>query len=106
MKTLRSSLLSLFLAVGLAAGAASVHAHGGHHGGIATEPAKAVKAPFDIVHTRISTQGNVAVFHMAVSGEAGDTKPAASGKLAGSSVFSYVWPTSLDPYVVGFESKA
>lgn len=104
MTPVRTTSLSLFLTVGLAA-VASGHGNG-HHGGIASQPAKAVKAPFDIVHTRISTQGNVAVFHMAVSGKAGETRPAASGKLAGSSVFSYVWPTSLDPYAVGFESKA
>jgi hypothetical protein len=104
MSFLRSSLLSAFLIAGLVAGASG---HGsGHHGGIATDQVKNVKATFDIVHTRISTQGNEAVFHMAVSGKAGETRPAASGKLAGSSVFSYVWPTSLDPYAVGFESKA
>src|SRR5690606_13204766 len=62
--------------------------------------------PFAIVHTRVSTEGNTAVFQMAVSGKAGATRPARSGKLAGSKVFSYVWPTSLDPAVVGFEPKA
>lgn len=104
MNFLRSSFLSAFLIAGLVA-AASGHGSS-HHGGIVTDQVKNVRAPFDIVHTRISTQGNVAVFHMAVSGKAGETRPAASGKLAGSSVFSYVWPTSLDPYAVGFESKA
>lgn len=77
-----------------------------HAGGLASEAKPAVDAPFDIVHTRISTQGNIATFHMAVSGKAGASRPASSGKLAGSSVFSYVWPTSLDPSVVGFEPKA
>jgi hypothetical protein len=43
---------------------------------------------------------------MAVSGKAGASKPTKSGKLAGSQVFSYVWPTSLDPSTVGFEAKA
>src|SRR3546814_17306783 len=43
---------------------------------------------------------------MAVSGKAGASRPTRSGKLAGSSVFSYVWPTSLDPSIVGFEPKA
>ena len=28
------------------------------------------------------------------------------GKLAGSDVFSYVWPTTIDPYEVGFEKGA
>jgi hypothetical protein len=77
-----------------------------HTGGIHSKPAAAVRAPFDIVHTKISTEGNVAVFHVAVSGKAGSSKPTKFGKLAGSSVFSYVWPTTMDPSVVGFESKS
>lgn len=77
-----------------------------HTGGIQSAPAKAVEAPFDIVHTRIARDGNTAVFHIAVSGKAGQSHPSATGKLAGSSVFSYVWPTSLDPSVVGFDKGA
>lgn len=73
--------------------------------GIATQATATVEAPFDIVHTRISTEGNLAIFHMAVSGKAGAIRPAKSGQLAGSSVFSYVWPTSLDPSVIGFEPE-
>lgn len=99
------ALLPSLLLAGLA-GPAFAHGPGGHRGGIATPAAKAVRAPFDIVHTKVTTKGNVATFHMAVSGKAGATKPAKSGQLAGSSVFSYVWPTSLDPSVVGFEPKA
>ena len=79
---------------------------GAHTGGIQGKSAKAVQAPFDIVHTRVTTEGNVAVFHMHTSGKAGASKPTKTGKLAGSSVFSYVWPTSLDPSVVGFEAKS
>jgi hypothetical protein len=104
MRSLSASFLLLALATGFASGA-SAHDQG-HPAGIATEPRRAVEAPFDIVHTRISTTGNVAVFHMAVSGKAGESRPAKSGQLAGASVFSYVWPTSLDSSVVGFESKA
>jgi hypothetical protein len=81
-------------------------AHEHHSGGIKTESNKGIKATFDIVHTKITTEGNVAVFHMGVSGKAGASKPTKSGKLAGSAVFSYVWPTSLDPSTVGFEAKA
>ena len=77
-----------------------------HAGGIATTPNSNVKAPYDIFHTRISTEGNVATFHIAVSGKAGANKPSKTGKVAGSNVFSYVWPTSLDPSTVGFESKS
>jgi hypothetical protein len=74
--------------------------------GIQSPASKAVLAPFDVVQARISTEGNVATFHMAVSGKAGANKPAKTGKLAGSSVFSYVWPTSIDPAAVGFEAKS
>ncbi len=104
MQRMTSSVLFASLLAGLA-GAASAH-EGGHHGGIATEASNTVQAPFDIVHTRITTKGNLAVFHMAVSGKAGASRPTPSGKLAGSDVFSYVWPTSLDSSVVGFEPKA
>jgi len=76
-----------------------------HHttGGIAAPKSTATLAPFDIVHANITTKGNVAVFHMTVSGKAGNNKPAPAGQLAGSDVFSYVWPTSIDSYEVGFE---
>lgn len=54
------------------------HEHG-HEGGIATEASDAIPAPFDIVHARITTDSNVAVFHIAVSGRAGESKPAPPG---------------------------
>src|SRR5690606_28552271 len=60
------------------------------------------RADFDIVHARITSTGHNAHFHMAVAGSAGNTKPLASGSLAGSEVYSYVWPTSLNPAAVGF----
>lgn len=87
-------------------GAAHAHEAGKHQGGLKPAPDAAVHADFDIVHSRIRTDGNVAIFHMAVSGKAGASKPAATGKLAGSDVFSYVWPTTIDPYEVGFERGA
>lgn len=80
--------------------------HSHHHGGIQAEQNSQVKAPFDIIHTKITTDGNIATFHMAVSGKAGVTTPTATGKLAGSDVFSYVWPTSIDSAEVGFEKEA
>lgn len=98
------------LALALAAATpVSAHDHPGkkaHQGGIQSAAGKTAPAPFDIVHTRITTEGNTAVFHIAVSGKAGASKPTRAGKLAGSTVFSYVWPTSLDPAVVGFEPKS
>lgn len=109
-RIMRHGILKL-LAATLAATAGNVMAHDGHgvgkhSGGILVKPAQAVEADFDIVHAKISAEGRVAVFHMAVSGKAGRTVPAASGKLAGSAVFSYVWPTTIDPYEVGFERGA
>ncbi|MGC1467866.1 MAG: hypothetical protein WA793_00660 [Sphingorhabdus sp.] len=74
-----------------------------HKGGIQPTANTAVLAPFDIVHAKIKTEGNVAVFHMAVSGRAGVTRPTPTGKFEGSTVFSYVWPTTIDPWEVGFE---
>lgn len=74
-----------------------------HTGGIVADRSPNTLAPFDIVHARIRTEGNVAVFHMAVSGRAGETMPTPTGQFAGSEVFSYVWPTTIDPYEVGFE---
>lgn len=93
------------LALAVSAASDLAHAHD-HKGGIHSKPAKAVVAAFDIFHTRISTEGNTAVFHMAVAGKAGASKPARTGKLAGSKVFSYVWPTTLDPSAVGFDEKS
>lgn len=63
-------------------------------------------ADFDIVHTKITTQNNIVTFHMAVAGNAGSNKPNSIGKLAGSSVYSYVWPTSINSSAVGFEKDA
>jgi hypothetical protein len=108
MRHLQTICLPALLCAGLMGGA-SAHDTGhdaAHHGGIATAPKPGVQSPFDIVHTRVSTEGKVAIFHMAVSGKAGATRPSKSGKLAGSTVFSYVWPTTLDPSTVGFEPKA
>ena len=99
------STTQTFVAIALVLAGTLAVAHE-HKGGIQSKPAKAVVPAFDIVHTRISTEGNVATFHVAVSGKAGASKPAKTGKLAGSHVFSYVWPTTLDPATVGFEAKA
>jgi len=81
-------------------------AHNQHSGGIQTPVSKTALPPFDIIHTKVTTEGNVATFHMAVSGKVGKSKPTSTGQLAGSNVFSYVWPTSIDSYEVGFAKKA
>lgn len=103
MQALNLSIIFFSLLIGVTNAAA----HGTKHdGGIATKPSTATAAPFDIVHTRVGIEGNTAIFHIAVSGAAGAIRPKKSGTLAGSQVFSYVWPTSLDPSVVGFDRGA
>ncbi|MBW9262907.1 MAG: hypothetical protein K1566_03955 [Candidatus Thiodiazotropha sp. (ex. Lucinisca nassula)] len=97
------SLISVLTLISLSLPAC---AHQEHQGGIKAEKGNAKLAPFDIIHTKLSSEGNTALFHMAVSAEAGSSKPTATGQLAGSHVFSYVWPTSIDSYSVGFESNA
>ncbi|WP_442680079.1 hypothetical protein ACSBM8_02390 [Sphingomonas sp. ASY06-1R] len=71
-----------------------------------TAQAGNAKSPsFDIVHTQIAREGDDLVFRMAVSGKAGASKPTKVGKLAGSTIYSYVWPTSLNSSAVGFEQN-
>ncbi|WP_127558514.1 hypothetical protein [Saccharospirillum alexandrii] len=96
MKTIHAlSLLPLFIPCFAAA-------HEGHETGILTPTDPEVEADFDIVHARITSNGQSAHFHMAVSGVSGDTRAKATGSLAGSDVYSYVWPTNLSPSAVGF----
>ena len=82
----------------LALSAASAVAHE-----IKSDKGGKVDAAFDVVRTNISTEGKDAVFRIGVSGKAGSAKPTPTGKLAGSTVYSYVWPTSLDSGTVGFD---
>ncbi len=98
-------LLTTALAVvGPAAGFA--HGEGDHAQGIAAIAGNAQHAGFDIVAAAITTEGRIATITMSVSGTPGATAPEAVGGLAGAPVFSYVWPTSLDPAIVGFEAGA
>lgn len=66
-------------------------------------PAGGADPAYDIVQTQIRKDGGNVVFSMRVSGKAGAVKPTPTGKLAGSDIYSYVWPTSLDSAAVGFE---
>ncbi len=83
-------------------------ADGNHTGGIhaKADQTETIKTSFDIVHAKITTLNNIATFHMRVVAAAGTDKPTPTGKLAGSNVFSYVWPTSLNSGLVGFEDNA
>lgn len=92
-----------FAAGALVAGTAALWLTAAAAHSIKAEPAEAVQAAFDIVETTIVTKGDTAVFTTRVRGEAGKDKPDATGKFEGSSVYAYVWPTSLDSGDIGFE---
>jgi hypothetical protein len=69
--------------------------------------AKAGIAPaFDITAAGATTDGRLTTFMMELVGTAGSVKPVPTGKLEGAKVESYVWPTSLDPAVVGFDKES
>ncbi len=97
-RTIRQAALSAALGVVLAGPALA-------HGIIATEGG-AERADFDIVAASITTEGHIATFTMSVAGTPGETTPQPVGQLGNAPVFSYVWPTSIDPSVVGFDAGA
>ncbi|MEO1089780.1 MAG: hypothetical protein AAFX81_04055 [Pseudomonadota bacterium] len=83
------------------------HRHAIHQDGAVISPADTAKiAAFDILAAHVHRNGNVVTFHMTTSGVAGEAVPTAAGSLGGAPVWSYVWPTSLDPSVVGFDQGA
>ncbi len=104
---------SLLFATALLAGAGFALADGSHTSH-ALHQDDAVKsaadntkiASFDILAAHVHRNGRTVTFHMTTNGIAGADKPARTGSFGGSSVYSYVWPTSLDPSVVGFEGDS
>lgn len=94
-----TKLLSITLAAVLA-GPALAHAQAISS---PSQPEKA--AAFDIVSTAVRSDGPDVVFTLQVRADAGELRPKAVGEFAGSAVFSYVWPTSLDSATVGFEES-
>lgn len=69
---------------------------------VTAKPDPKVPEAFDVVRGTASTDGRLTTFIMEVRGKAGSQKPKKVGKLQGSKVDAYVWPTKLDPSVVGF----
>ncbi|KAB7613939.1 hypothetical protein F9L33_11325 [Amylibacter sp. SFDW26] len=61
-------------------------------------------AAFDILSAHVSRKGRVITFKMEANGTAGSAVPDSTGEFGGSSIWAYVWPTNLDPKVVGFEA--
>ena len=90
--------------------ATSVFADGSHaihtEGAVLSESDPYKVASFDILAAHVHRKGNTVTFHMTTNGVAGEDIPESVGEAAGSHVWSYVWPTSLDPSVVGFDEGA
>ena len=88
----------------LASAAFADENHAINHEGAITSAADQTKvAAFDILAAHADRDGRQVTFHMTTNGIAGAEQPDPTGALGGAPVFSYVWPTSLDPAVVGFE---
>lgn len=91
----------IFSLVLVSAGSTTGHAHEISSATDAERP-----AAFDITSAAATTDGRLTTFMMEVAGQAGSVKPEPIGQLAGAKVESYVWPTSLDPAVVGFDPQS
>ncbi|TDR28897.1 hypothetical protein [Aquamicrobium defluvii] len=94
----------ILLTAALLGAMSAVPAHA-HDNTVTSQPSDAVPASFDIIETSIVTHGDTAIFTTRVRGEAGVDKPDATGKFEGSSVYAYVWPTSLDSGDIGFDAS-
>ncbi len=96
-----------FTSVAFALAAGTTFAGGNHAADLQDaiqSPADTGKvAAFDVLAAHAHRTGTTVTFHMTTNGTAGSQTPAATGAVGGSDVWSYVWPTSLDPSTVGFE---
>lgn len=96
--------LTLLYALGGAAQADDSHAiH--QTGAIKSDADMSKVAAFDILAAHVHRDAGKVTFHMTTRGVAGESRPEPTGSLGGASVWSYVWPTSLDPSAVGFEGN-
>ena len=84
------------------------HAHHALHqeGAVRSQPGTAEVAAFDILAAHVHRAGKTITFHMTTNGTAGAERPEAVGAIGGAPVWSYVWPTTVDPSVVGFDKNA
>lgn len=102
---IRTCLAALAVTTGLAGSVQAQHAgHGAPAGQIVSPASEKIDAGFDIVRTEVKSEGPNIAFRAQVRGKAGAIRPKATGQFAGSAVYSYVWPTSLDSASVGFEA--
>ena len=105
MKPLLLPLLLLPLALPASAGDGHDHAVN-QSGAILSDTLANGSAAFDILAAHVHRDGQIVTFHMTTNGTAGADMPAPRGALGGAPVWSYVWPTSLDPSTVGFDAGA
>jgi hypothetical protein len=96
-------MIRSLIAAAVLAAALPIYATGAGAHSIEAKPSEATRASFDIIETTVVTKGDNAVFTTRVRGEAGKDKPDATGRFEGSSVYAYVWPTSLDSGDIGFD---
>jgi len=92
----------LLLVIALPMGIVSAHDEGEPIHGDETEN---VPSEVDIVFAQVIRLGSDLTFQIVVAGEAGSSIPEVTGEVAGAPVASYVWPTSLDTAIVGFEAE-
>lgn len=77
-----------------------------HADAVRSPEASATPSSVDILAAHAHRDGRLVTFHMTMRGDAGLAQPAPKGALAGAPVAAYVWPTTLDPSVVGFDQGA
>lgn len=107
MKSLPITAATFLLCAGAALADESHKSHAIHQDGAVKSAADPTKtASFDILAAHVHSKGNTVTFHMTTNGKAGADKPQKKGKVGGAPVWSYVWPTTLDPSVVGFDKGA
>ena len=81
---------------------AAAHASGARS---ATAPST-IRPTLDITSASVTVTDATARFRITTKSRPGAVRPRRTGHLAGAGVQSYVWPTSLDPSVVGFPAAS
>ena len=100
-----TAILGLTASAAIAGGDHETHAIN-QEGAVKSVADPSKVSSFDILAAHVHRKGNTVTFHMTTNGKAGADRPQSIGKVGGANVWSYVWPTSLDPSVVGFDKGA
>lgn len=102
LSLLNSGLIAC--SVGLAhAGGAHLHVEN-QADAILSQSDETIVSSFDVLAAHVHRNDRTVTFHMTTAGQAGQDVPQSIGTFGGASVWSYVWPTHLDPSAVGFEA--